>query len=104
MSLTEPSNYSEASSWCVTNISTHLSNQEVFSTWDGATGAMVDTLEFSRTTKMTVHHQHLFQAVLICGGADAEYQVEKLSWATYSSRTFVFALEGPEGFVGVNSF
>ena len=90
LSLTDPGNYSDAGSWCVTNITTDLMDQEeVFSSWDGATGAMVDSLEFSRTTEMTVHHQDLFQAVLICGGADAEYQVEKLSRGTYSeiSRT-----------------
>ena len=47
----------------------------MFSSWDGATAALVDSLEFSRTTKMTVHHQELFQSVLLCGGASREYQV-----------------------------
>ena len=79
LTLREPGGYYDAASWCVTNI-TRLGEEgeeegEMFSSWDGATAALVDSLEFSRTTKMTVHHQELFQSVLLCGGASREYQV-----------------------------
>ena len=86
LTLREPGGYHDAASWCVTNI-TRLEEgegegkeegeeeEEMFSSWDGATAALVDSLEFSRTTKMTVHHQELFQSVLLCGGASREYQV-----------------------------
>ena len=83
LTLREPGGYHDAASWCVTNI-TRLEGEEgeeeeeegeMFSSWDGATAALVDSLEFSRTTKMTVHHQELFQSLLLCGGASREYQV-----------------------------
>ena len=75
ITLTNPDDYYSPTSWCVTNLTSEQEKEEeMFHSWDGMSAAMVDSLEFSKDSRMTVHHQHLVQAVLLCGGADMNYQ------------------------------
>ena len=74
VSLSSAENYYKPASWCLTPISTTRDNQS-FLSWDGATAALVDSHQFSgATSDISLHHQHLLQAVLLCGGADSHYQ------------------------------
>ena len=76
VNLSSAENYYEPASWCLTSLSSLPSrDNQSFLSWDGATAALVDSHQFSgATSDISLHHQHLLQAVLLCGGADSHYQ------------------------------
>ena len=80
MRLISGEDYYQPASWCLTNLTTLSSTTDTqsFLSWDGATAALVDSLslQMSGETKLSLHHHHLVQTVLVCGGATTHYQAE----------------------------
>ena len=74
MRLSSDEDYYQPASWCLTNLSSP--DSQSFLARDGAAAVLVDSLEFSGVTNISLHHQHLLQAVLLCGGADSQFQAQ----------------------------